>query len=218
MPRTVVAMPAPAHPHAPRSRLDQAPDAYRIALEVADQLDGRGLDLWAAGVRSCLDATGSTARQQHLAAELIRLSQMRAVRQEGLILPIREALARLEAGLGDLDVPSQPLYTAARDLADHLEIGGGRRWLGRLRAVLADPERTATARLERVVTVLQRMRDEAGTAASGGTTLPEGTATRAESVLARIPRHHDVEQIARYLAFALHPPQPSRRLVPGDVP
>ncbi len=191
-----------------RSRLDEAPDAYAIALEVADRLDQAGLDLWASGVRACLDASGSTERQQHLVVELVRLRDMSMIRRESLQPDIERALARLEIGLGTIDVPDQPLYTAVRDLADHLELHGGRRWLARLRTVMGDAERTAAARLQRLGALLERM-------VPGGEGLPEGTGGRVEAVRARLPRHRDLDRTARYVCFALQPPQPSRR-VPGD--
>jgi hypothetical protein len=218
-------MPAPTSPGAARSRLAQAPQAYRLALDVADRLDQRGLDLWAAGLRACLDAPGSTARQHHLAVELIRLSCLPAVRAAGLAPALRDALDHLQAGLGPLDVPAQPLYAAARDLAEHLEVEGGRRWLARLRAVALDDEHTAAARLRRLTAVLQRMRDVAvgghpAADVAPGDALPVGTTPRVDAVLGRIPRHRDADEAATYLAFALQPPQPSRRAArprPGDV-
>jgi hypothetical protein len=197
-----------------RSRLDDAPDAYAIALSVADQLDGAGLDLWAAGVRSCLDAEGSTARQEHLVVELVRLSRMSMVRQQGLESEIAGALARLQVGLGRIDLPVQPLYTAVRELADHLELNGGRRWLGRLRTVMSDADRTADARLRRLAAVLELMQP-------GTPGLPEGASSRVDAVAVRLPRHRDVEDTARYVTFALRPPQPSRRTPtqgPGQRP
>ncbi|WP_370324846.1 hypothetical protein [Euzebya sp.] len=199
-------MSALPQPGPSRTRLEEGPDVYRIALEVADALDRADLDLWAAGVRSCLDAAGTTARQQHLVVELVRLSHTREIAREGLGPAIAGALARLEIGLGRIDVPAQPLYAAMRELADHLELGGGGRWLARLRAVATDRERTAAARLERRAAVLARM-------VPGAAGLPAGSRERVDAVAQRLPRHRgDAEETMAYLTFALQPPAPSRRL------
>lgn len=193
-----------AHPR-PRSRLDEGREVYELALGVADRLDDAGMDLWAAGVRACLDAEGTTERQRHLAAELIRLSHTSVARRAALVADIRRALSRLELGLGDLDVPEQPLYDAMRGLAEHLELDGGRRWLIRLRTVLEDHERAADARLRRLAVLLDRM-------VPGTPGMPEGAAERVRAVRERLSRYRDAERAAAYLAFAVRAPQPSRRL------
>lgn len=196
----------------PRSRLDEGREVYAIALAVADRLDEAGMDLWAAGVRSCLDAPGSTGRQWHLVAELTRLSRTSVARRAGLVEDISRALARLEIGLGRIDVAEQPLYDAMRGLAEHLELHGGRRWLTRLRTVLADAERLPAARLDRLAQLLDLMAPEAPG-------IPEGTTAHVRAVRERLPRHRPSDRAADWLAFAVRPPQPSRRLAdPGVVP
>lgn len=188
-----------------RSRLDDAPDAYGHALEVANQLDDAGFDLWAGDVRSCLDASSSTARQHHLILELSRLLQMSDVRRASLVPPITQALQRLHAGVGTIDLTIQPLYTALRDLADHLESTGAQRWLGRLRAVLHDSERASGARVDRLGKVLAAMTPDA-------TGVPLGAADRVRAVTTRLPRFATTPNVAAYLALAVQPPAPSRRV------
>lgn len=195
------------HP-TPRSRLDEGREVYEIALGLADRLDEAQMDLWAAGVRSCLDATGSTARQRHLVLELTRLSHTSVVRRAGLAGSMTGALSRLALGLGTVDLPAQPLYEAVRGLAEHLELHGGRRWLGRLRAVVADAERVPEVRVERLAQLLDRM-------VPGTEGLPEGTAPLVGAVRSRLPRRDHAGAIET-LAFALQAPQPSRKL-PGDA-
>ncbi|HUG86208.1 MAG TPA: hypothetical protein VMM13_16710 [Euzebya sp.] len=201
-------MPA-AHQTTPalRSRLDEGRAVYELALNVADQLDSAHMDLWAAGVRACLDAPGTTQRQRHLVLELTRLSHTSTVRRAGLSEDIAGALTRLELGLGNVDLPAQPLYEAMRALAEHLELHGGRRWLGRLRAVVQDAERVPAARLQRLGLLLDRM-------APGLPGLPEGTAPLVSAVRGRLPRR-DHDRAMETMTYALQPPQPSRRL-PGD--
>lgn len=176
---------------------------YRLALRVADALDDAGLDLWASGIRSCLDARTTLARQQHLVVELVRLRQSSAIRVAGCADDVEQALARLELGLGEVDVPQQPLYSAVRGLADHLELAGGRTWLRRLRAVVFDPDRSPAARVTRLGEVVARM--EPGTDG-----LPEGSTPLVRAVLERLDRHRDQRTVAAYLEFALTPPAPSR--------
>lgn len=209
VPATTVDRMPPANPTPPalRSRLDEGRAVYELALHVADRLDGAHMDLWAAGVRACLDAPGTTERQQHLALELTRLSHTSTVRRAGLGEDIARALAQLEFGLGSVDLPAQPLYEATRALAEHLELHGGRRWLGRLRTVVQDTERVPEARLQRLALLLDRM-------VPGMQGLPEGTAPLVSAVRGRLPRR-DHDQAMATLTFALQPPQPSRRL-PGD--
>lgn len=208
---TVVRMPS-AHQTspAPRSRLDEGRAVYELALAVADKLDLAHMDLWAAGVRACLDAPGTTDRQRHLALELTRLSHTSTVRRAGLGQDIARALARLEVGLGTMDMPAQPLYEAARALAEHLELHGGRRWLDRLRTVVADPERLPAVRLQRLGLLLDRM-------VPGTAGLPEGTAPLVSAVHGRLPRR-DHDHAVDTLTFALRPPQPSRRLAGEGTP
>lgn len=185
------------------SRLEEGREVYAIALGVADALDRAGLDLWAGDVRSCLDAPRSLQRQQHLVVELLRLRDTPEARRAGCSEDIQRALQRLQLGLGSIDVPQQPLYTSVRTLADHLELQGGRRWLSRLRAVAADPDRPAETRMERLAAVLQRMEP-------GVEGVPEGTAPLVRAVLSRLDRHVDVAAVARYVGYALTPPAPSR--------
>lgn len=176
---------------------------YSIALGVADALDRANLDLWASGVRACLDAPSTLQRQQHLTVELVRLRDTAEVDRAGCLPDIAMALDRLEVGLGTVDVAIQPLYSAMRVLADHLELNGGRRWLQRLRVVAHDPDRTAEARMARLAALLDRM-------APGAEGLPEGSAQLVRAVAERLDRHADAATVARYLAFALRPPAPSR--------
>lgn len=180
---------------------------YQIALDVADRLDHAEMDLWAAGIRGCMDASGTTARQRHLVVELTRLSHMSTIRRQGLSADIEAALARLELGLGQVDVAAQPLYSAMRDLVDHLELNGGNRWLERLRTVMGDPHRTATERLRRLGAVLDLM-------TAGVPGLPLGSVERVRAVSVRLPRHMTAPETSEYLEFALQPPQPSRRRDP----
>ena len=185
------------------SRLEEGREVYTLALDVAKALDRAGLDLWAAGIRACLDAPTSLARQQHLTVELVRLRDTGDLRRAGCAEDIDSALSRLELGLGSIDIPQQPLYTATRNLADHLELNGGRRWLARLRAVVTDPDRGPEARLERFDALAERM-------VPGAEGLPEGSSSLVRAVRGRIGRHLDVEAVVRYLVFALMPPAPSR--------
>ncbi|CAN5189026.1 hypothetical protein BH23ACT9_BH23ACT9_08530 [soil metagenome] len=202
---------------APRTRLDEGRGVYELALGVADRLDAAQMDLWAAGVRSCLDAEGTTQRQQHLALELTRLSHTSTARRDGLSQDIARALTTLQLGLGSVDLPAQPLYDATRGLAEHLELHGGRRWLNRLRAVVQDLERVPGIRLQRLDLLLEKM----GPGAEG---LPEGTAARISAVRGRLPRHqvdthegHAAAAAIATLTFALRPPQPSRRMPHGPA-
>jgi len=185
------------------SRLEEGREVYTLALDVAKALDRAGLDLWAAGIRACLDAPSSLARQQHLTVELVRLRDTGDLRRAGCAEDIERALSRLELGLGSIDVPQQPLYTATRNLADHLELNGGRRWLARLRTVITDPDRGAAARVERLDALAERM-------VPGAEGLPEGSASLVRAVRGRLNRHLDMDAVALHLAFALTPPAPSR--------
>jgi hypothetical protein len=193
---------------APSSRLEEGREVYHLALGIADALDDAGMDLWAGGLRACLDADGTTARQTHLALELTRLSHTSIVRRAGLDRDVADALDRLRLGLGSVDAPAQPLYTAVRELADHLELHGGRRWLQRLRAVVHDTSRTAAVRVARMGQLLERM-------APGAAGMPEGSAARVEAVVVRLPRQREVDAAADAVAFALRPPQASRRVSEG---
>lgn len=193
------------------SRLESGREVYGLVLSVAEALDRAGLDLWAGGVRSCLDAPSSLERQQHLIVELVRLRDVHAVRRAGCTDKITAALARLELGLGSLDIPMQPIYSATRDLADHLELSGGRKWLTRMRAVINDPERTADARVERFGQLLDRMEP-------GAEGLPEGSGPLVRGVRQRLERHADIELLARHLRFALTAPAPSRATPAGAQP
>ncbi|MEE8602119.1 hypothetical protein [Euzebya tangerina] len=188
---------------AQRSQLDDAPDAYRHALDIAGALDDAGLDLWAGDLRSCLDADSSTARQHHLILELTRLAGMSDVKRAGLDAVISRAVAYLAAGVGETDLPVQPLYSALRDLADHLEVHGAQRWLGRLRTVLHDTSRTSAARVHRLSRLLEAMTPDA-------TGVPLESADKVRAVLTRLPRHVDTPNVAAYLALAVQRPAPSR--------
>ena len=205
---TVVGMPAPQTRPTSRSLLDEGRADYELALGVADRLDEAHMDLWAAGVRACLDAPGTTERQRHLVLELTRLSHTSTVRRAGLGEDVAGALARLELGLGSIDLPAQPLYDAMRGLAEHLELHGGRRWLDRLRTVVGDAERLPAVRVQRLALLLERM-------VPGEAGLPEGTAPLVEAVRGRLPRRDHGAAVAT-LVFALQPPQPSRRLAGAD--
>lgn len=186
------------------SRLEEGREVYRLALRTADALDAAGLDLWAGGIRSCLDAHTTLARQQHLVVELVRLKHSNAIRVAGCATEVEQALSRLELGLGQVDVPQQPLYSAVRALADHLELAGGRTWLRRLRAVAFDPDRSPAARVARLGEVVSRMKP-------GVEGLPEGSGPLVRAVLERLDRHRDQRTVATYLEFALTPPAPSQR-------
>lgn len=192
-----------AHGVDTRSRLEEAEDVYRHARKIADALDEDGRDLWAAGLRSCLDAVGTTERQRHLAAELARLADTSWARRSGLREEIATSRRKLAIALGRDDTPFQPIYVAVRDLAEHLELNGGRRWLSRLRAVALDGERDAAARLARLGALLEHMQP-------GVAGLPEGSSARVRAVRERLGRHADAEALAAYVRFALRSPPPSR--------
>lgn len=186
-----------------RSRLDAGDHVYGRVLALADALDADGQDLWAAGLRTCLDAGGSTRRQRHMAAELTRLRDTTWARRSGNRDEIDSAIRHLEVALGRDSSQYQPLYEALRELSDHLELNGGRRWLKRLRTVVLDPERDAPARLERLATVLAHMEP-------GVEGLPEGSAQRVRAVRSRLGRHTDIEEQMLFVRFALRGPAASR--------
>lgn len=182
-----------------------------MALEIADALDAADFDLWAAGIRACLDADGTTARQLHLMVELTRLSTMRTIRAQGLDRRIGAALGRLDIGLGQIDLPVQPLYSAMRNLVDHLELHGGARWIARMRTVVTDPQRSASVRVQRLEAVLQAMEP-------GAPGFSVGAAELVMAVTTRLPRHNAAEETAAFMAFALTPPKPSRVLPRTESP
>lgn len=192
---------------APRSRLEEGREVYEIALGIANRLDEAHMDLWAAGVRACLDAPRSTARQRHLVLELTRLSRTSVVRRDGLVEEVSQALARLALGLGSIDLPAQPLYESMRGLAEHLELHGGHRWLTRMRTVAGDTEREPEICLQRLIHLLDRM-------VPGAEGLPAGTSPLVGAVRGRLPRRGHAEALDT-LTFALQPPQPSRHLPEG---
>lgn len=186
------------------------PVVYRMALEIADRLDGLDRDLWAGTLRSCLDAERTKARHLHLQAELLRLSHTTVVRRDPTLRhQVTDTLARLEALLGVRQTAVQPLYAAMRDLVDHLELSGGRRWVARLATVVTDGDRSPETRLERLAVVLAAMTPQA-------VGVPLGSATLVTAVTGRLGQQRNAAEAVRYLVFATRPPCSSSRVQSGQ--
>lgn len=189
--------------HPTRSRLEETRPVFDAAEDLATDLERAGMDLWAAGLRSCLDGRDQRERLVHLRLELTRLQDTSTVRRLGLRPAVELLLGHLLAGGGLAQDPLEPVYRTLRDLADHLELHGGRRWLARLRHVATDPDRPAPERLARLDALLARM-------TPGTESLPEGTAVRVRAARERLARAASVEGAAQHAALALRAPAPRR--------